>query len=145
MNFQKELLSKLELVLMLFIVLNFTGLELIYNTNSNVASTLFWMLAFFPLAFREEIIFRGYAFIKINKNIGLWPAQILTAILFAWYHDFTGATFFNQLLGPGVWASIYGIAAVWLKGLAFPTGLHMALNVVLASVGQKTVDMPYGI
>lgn len=124
-------------VLMLIIVVNFSSIEVVYNVNSNVPSALFWLLAFFPLAFMEEIIFRGYAFIKINKNIGLWPAQILLAILFAWYHDFTGATFFNQLLGPGVWALIFGISAIWSKGLAFPTGLHMTLNVVLALVGQK--------
>jgi hypothetical protein len=59
------------------------------------------------------------------------------AILFAWYHDFTGVTLLNQLLGPGTWALIYGVSAVWSKGLAFPTGLHMAINVVLALVGQK--------
>ncbi len=124
-------------VLMLLIVIRFSCIELSYNVDSNIPSVLFWLLAFFPLAFMEEIIFRGYAFIKINKSIGLWPAQILLAILFAWYHDFTGLAFFDQLLGPGIWALIYGIAAVWSKGLAFPTGLHMAINVVLALAGQK--------
>ncbi|MFT5751636.1 MAG: hypothetical protein ACI828_002316 [Flavobacteriales bacterium] len=40
-------------------------------------------------------------------------------------------------MGPGVWALIYAIAAVWFKRLALPSGLHMAINVVLAVVGQK--------
>ena len=31
----------------------------------------------------------------------------------------------------------FSSTAVWSKGLAFPTGLHMAINVVLALVGQK--------
>ncbi|MBL4905531.1 MAG: CPBP family intramembrane metalloprotease [Flavobacteriaceae bacterium] len=124
-------------IIMLIIIICFSNIELIYNVNSNIPSVLFWLLAFFPLAFMEEIIFRGYAFTKINKALGLWPAQILLALLFAWYHDFTGLTFYNQLLGPGIWALIYGIAVVWSKGLAFPTGLHMAINVVLALVGQK--------
>ncbi len=124
-------------VFMLAISISFSSLEMSYNFESNIPSVLFWLLAFFPLAYMEEIIFRGYAFTKINDKFGVWPAQILLAILFAWYHDFTGTTFFNQLLGPGIWAFIYGITAVWTKGIAFPTGLHMAINVVLALVGQK--------
>lgn len=124
-------------IIILAVVICFSSVELIYNPESNMPMVLFWLLVFLPLAFMEEIIFRGYAFMKINKSIGLWPAQLLTALLFAWYHDFTGATFLNQLMGPGIWALIYGIAAVWSKGLALPTGLHMAINVVLALVGQK--------
>ncbi|TMM57962.1 CPBP family intramembrane metalloprotease [Maribacter algarum] len=122
---------------MLFLLVNFSNLQFRQKTNPNILSAVLWLLAFFPLALMEEIIFRGYAFIKINENVGLWPAQILLALLFAWYHDFTGLTFFNQLLGPGIWALIYGIAAVWSKGLALPTGIHMAINVVLALFGQK--------
>lgn len=124
-------------VMMLCVVITFSSVHLVYNKDSNALLIMCWLLAFFPLAFMEELIFRGYTFIKINKSIGLWPAQILLALLFSWYHDFTGVTFFNQLLGPGVWALIFGITAVWSKGLAFPTGLHMAINVVLALVGEK--------
>ncbi|MDG1529027.1 MAG: CPBP family intramembrane metalloprotease [Polaribacter sp.] len=131
------LIGALITIVMLTILIYFSSIELNYNKNANIPTVLFWLLAFFPLAYMEEIIFRGYAFSKINKNIGLWPAQILMAILFAWYHDFTGVTLLNQLLGPGTWALIYGVSAVWSKGLAFPTGLHMAINVVLALVGQK--------
>jgi hypothetical protein len=40
-------------------------------------------------------------------------------------------------LGPSVWALIFGVTAIWSKGLAFPIGLHMAINVLLALVGQK--------
>ncbi len=123
--------------LILAIIINFSSLELNYKAHSNIPVVLLWLLAFLPLAFMEELIFRGYAFIKLNESVGLWPAQIALALLFTWYHDFTGLTFFNQLMGPGIWALIYGIAAVWSKGLAFPTGLHMAINVVLALVGEK--------
>ena len=123
--------------LMFAIIINTTSIELNYNTNSNVLSVLFWLLAFLPLAFMEEIIFRGYSFTKITNKFGIWPAQIIMGLFFTWYHDFTGTTFLNQLLGPGIWALIYGISAIWSKGLAFPTGLHMAINVVIALVGQK--------
>lgn len=124
-------------ILILFVVFQFSELKLVYNSGSNIGLVSFWLLAFLPLALMEEIIFRGQAFIKMNTEIGIWPAQILFAILFAWYHDFTGQTLLTQLTGPGIWALIYGIAAIWSKGLALPTGLHMAINVVLALVGQK--------
>ena len=124
-------------ILLLIIVFYFSELTLVYNSQSNIGWVSFWLLAFFPLALLEEIIFRGQAFIKMNTEIGIWPAQILFAILFAWYHDFTGHTLFTQLTGPGIWALVYGIAAIWSKGLALPTGLHMAINVILALVGQK--------
>lgn len=123
--------------LILAITIHFSNLELRYIPNQNILSVLFWLLAFLPLAFMEELIFRGYAFIKMERDFGIWPAQIVLALLFAWYHDFTGLTLLNQLLGPGTWALIFGIAAAWTRGLAFPTGLHMAINVVLAMVGQK--------
>ena len=124
-------------VVMLVIVINFSSLSISFNNESNIPGVLIWLLAFFPLAYMEEIIFRGYAFTKINSSVGIWPAQILLALLFTWYHDFTGASFLMQLIGPGVWAFVYGIAAILSKGIALPTGLHMALNVVLALVGQK--------
>ncbi|RKE90883.1 CPBP family intramembrane glutamic endopeptidase [Ichthyenterobacterium magnum] len=123
--------------LMLALSISFSSLEISYNSKSSIQTVLLWLLAFFPLAYMEEIIFRGYAFTKINNKFGIWPAQILLALLFTWYHDFTGASFLNQLLGPGIWAFIYGIAAIWSKGIALPTGLHMAINVILALVGQK--------
>mgnify|MGYP001950499617 CR=1 FL=1 len=123
--------------LILAITIHFSNLELRYIPNQNILSVLFWLLAFLPLAFMEELIFRGYAFIKMKRDFGIWPAQIVLALLFAWYHDFTGLTLLNQLLGPGTWALIFGITAAWTRGLAFPTGLHMAINVVLAVVGEK--------
>lgn len=131
------LLGILITTLMFAIIISTTNVELKYNTTSKILSVLFWLLAFFPLAFMEELIFRGYSFTKITNKFGIWPAQIILALFFTWYHDFTGATFMSQLLGPGIWALIYGISTIWSKGLAFPTGLHMAINVVIALVGQK--------
>ncbi len=137
-RFVKGFLIGLVIVtLMLAIMICLSDLEITLSKKSNITEVLFWLLAFFPLAYMEEVIFRGYAFTKSIGSIGIWPTQILLAILFTWYHDFTGATFLNQLIGPGVWALVYGIAAIWSKGIALPTGLHMALNVGLALVGQK--------
>jgi len=65
------------------------------------------------------------------------------AILFAYYHDTSGATLHWQLLGPGIWGIVYGIYAVTSKGISMPTGIHMAANIVLALLGTK--DSVYAI
>ncbi|MEL7534100.1 MAG: hypothetical protein AAFN10_22520, partial [Bacteroidota bacterium] len=75
-------------------------------------------------------------FIKLHKAFGLRLTQVFLAILFAFYHlgEDTIATIF---LGPGVWAFVYGMAAVYSKGIALPTGLHFGANFVLAILGDK--------
>ncbi|WP_111685429.1 CPBP family intramembrane glutamic endopeptidase [Winogradskyella tangerina] len=131
------LIGSVIALVMIGIILNFSSLGISLNEDLDLSSLPLWFAGIFILAFMEEVIFRGYAFAKIYKNYGIWPAQILLALLFAWYHDFSGASFFVQLLGPGVWAFVFGLAAIYSKGIALPTGLHMALNVVLALVGLK--------
>jgi len=122
---------------MLVVVVYFSSLEISINKTIDITSLLIWVLAYFPLAYMEEVIFRGYAFTKITNSVGVWPAQISLAILFAWYHDFTGLTFFQQLLGPGIWALLYGVVTLKSNGIALATGLHAALNIIQALVGLK--------
>lgn len=128
---------------MLFAIVYLTELEINRFENSNIPMALFWMLAIIPLAFMEEVAFRGFVFFKLEEIIGLRFTIILTSILFAYYHDLSGATFTSQLLGPGVWGIIYGVSAIWSKGLAVPTGIHIGANIVLASLGLK--DSNYAI
>lgn len=124
-------------ITIIFMILIFSDLEIKWNEDSDILITSLWLFVFIPLAFMEEIVFRGYAFIKLNKVIGLRLTQLIMVVLFAYYHDTSGATFTSQLLGPGVWAITFGLAAVWSGGLALPTGLHAAANMVLAVLGMK--------
>ena len=77
---------------------------------------------------------------KPFKLVGLRLTQVIMAVLFAYYHDRSGATLHWQLLGPGVWGIIYGISAVWSKGISMPTGIHSAVNIVLAILGTKATE-----
>lgn len=124
-------------IVMLGLVILMADLTIERNTSADIPMAMFWLLAFLPLAFMEELAFRGYAFIKLNKMIGLRLTIIITSILFAYYHDASGSSFVNQLMGPGIWGIIYGLAAIWSDGIALPTGLHAAANVVLALLGMK--------
>ena len=126
--------------LIIFILVAFTDYSLVFDPSINSNKALLALLGFIPLALMEEIIFRGYPFMKLKKMFGIRITQVVMAILFAYYHDRTGATLHQQLMGPGIWAFIYGIAAVWSKGIALPTGIHAAVNMVLAIVGTKHAD-----
>lgn len=128
--------TAIVLVMITSIIL-LSDLKVVWKEGADVSMALFWLGAFLPLAFMEEIIFRGYSFLQLNKVVGLRLTQIMMAILFAYWHDASGATLMGQLMGPGIWALIFGIATVWSDGLALPTGLHMAANVVQAVLGMK--------
>ncbi len=137
------LIGALITFVMFGVIILFSDLEIFWYEEANVPMALFWLLAFIPLAFMEEIAFRGYAFIKLNNILGLRLTLIITSILFAYYHDASGETFAFQLLGPGIWGIIYGVTAIWSDGLAVPTGIHVAANAIQAVLGMK--DDKYAI
>jgi len=121
---------------MLLIIVSFAGLKVELADNYELSSFLFWSLAFIPTAFMEEVAFRSYPFIKLNKVMGLRLTQVIIAIFFALYHLGEGSII-SVFVGPGVWAFVYGMAAVYSKGIALPTGLHFGANFILASIGDK--------
>ena len=57
--------------------------------------------------------------------------------MFALYHILQGWGFQIAFLGPGIWAFVFGMAAVWSKGIALPTGIHVALNLIQQLIGLK--------
>jgi membrane protease YdiL (CAAX protease family) len=85
----------------------------------------------------EEVAFRGYPLIKLNKTCGTYCAQIVIALVFALYHIVQGWDVSIAFLGPGIWAIIFGWAALYSKGIAMPTGIHVALNAGQNLVGMK--------
>ncbi len=99
--------------------------------------SVFWYLSIIPLALMEELAFRGYPFIKLNRDFSFLLTQLIIAIVFALYHIVTGWDIAVALLGPGIWALVFGLGAVWSKGIALPTGIHVALNLSQQVLGMK--------
>ena len=114
----------------------YSDLSLTFNPE-NVARFMMMVLCILPLALMEELAFRSYAFFKLEKEFGIWTAQIATAILFAIYHVAGGWSIANAFLGTGVWALAFGIMAATSRGVSLPTGFHSGLNLVLALIGDK--------
>lgn len=144
LNWERTSLVKFVIGLLLGIVIasvmilsqvGYSNLEFSLNDNTSVIPFLFWSLAFVPLAFMEEVAFRSYPLISLNKAFGLRTAQILLAILFAVYHMLMMWSPKASFLGPGIWALSYALTAVMTGGIAAPTGLHFGLNFVQSLIG----------
>lgn len=118
-------------------LLFFGGLQIQRSSQEWEPVTILWYLYILPLAFMEELAFRSYPFLKLKKVFGLRYTQFIVAIAFALYHVVNGWGWAIAFLGPGTWAFIFGIAAIWSKGIAMPTGIHLALNVSQQLVGMK--------
>lgn len=118
----------------------FSGLILSRNTVVGSSQFVVGALALLPLAWMEELAFRGYPFLKLQRTFGLLPAQLLIALLFAGYHVLNGWPLALAALGPGTWSLAFGLCAAASNGIAIPTGLHFGLNTALAVFGiQKGV------
>jgi uncharacterized protein len=123
-------------ILMMVAVYLFTSIQIKMVPNYSISSFLFWALALLPLAFMEELAFRAYPFVKLNNVIGLWSSQIIIALLFALYHYVGGQSLLSSLIGPGIFAFVFGLAAAKSGGIGLPTGLHIGVNFILAILGQ---------
>lgn len=124
-------------LLMMLSQISFSNLQLSLNEDVSLGPFLLWSLAFIPLAFMEEVAFRSYPLLKLNQAFGFRSTQIILAILFAAYHMFMMWGVKESLLGPGIWALAYALAAVMSKGIAVPTGLHFGLNFVQSVLGGQ--------
>jgi membrane protease YdiL (CAAX protease family) len=124
--------------LILFVLISLTDLQLKRSSNPIQLQTwLKYLIVIISFAFMEELVFRSYAFLKLNKAYGLLPAQFITAIAFALYHVVSGWSWQVSFLGPFVWAFVFGLAALWSRGIALPTGIHAALNFLQILTGMK--------
>ena len=124
-------------IIILLILISFSDLILERTNKIFEPLSAFLYLSIIPLALMEEIAFRAYPFLKLNQVFGLRFTQFIVALAFALYHIITGWNIQIAFLGPGIWALLFGIAAIWSKGIAFPTGIHVALNLFQQLVETK--------
>lgn len=86
---------------------------------------------FLIAAFAEEIAFRGYLFQNLWEEWGVWPAAVVTAILFAVLHvnnpnfNANALQSFAGLVLFGVFAAL---SVVWTRSAWLVFGMHTAWN-----------------
>jgi membrane protease YdiL (CAAX protease family) len=96
--------------------------------GNGFAIAMMSLLTFLAISCREEVAFRGYPLLRLNKSFGVWGAQIIVALVFAAEHMAGGWPLSRALLGAGVGSLMFGMAAIATRGLAVPIGLHAAWN-----------------
>lgn len=118
-------------------LLKFGSMQLIMGTKPINHWLLVSYLAFIPMALMEELAFRANSFNILNQAFGLRITQVIVAIAFALYHVAGGYGLLIAFAGPFVWSFVFGLSAAWSGGIAVPTGIHVALNVLQIFVGMK--------
>lgn len=126
--------------LIILVLIVFSDVRFELSPVSFSVSMLIPYLVFIPLAFMEEVGFRAYTFVNLNKSVGLLVTQLIVAIAFALYHIAYGWSVEAAFLGTFVWAWVFGLGAAWSGGIALPTGLHVAVNVLQGLTGMKEGD-----
>lgn len=121
--------------LLSYTVILFSGFKVETNAESNLANFILCTLPLIPLAFMEEVGFRGYPLIILKNSYNTRNTILITSFLFALYHIANGWTLQNAFLGAGVWGILFGLAAIYSNGIALPTGLHYGVNATTAAFG----------
>ncbi len=117
-------------------VLYFTNAEIISNPETNLWRFLLMTSPLILLAFMEELGFRAYPLEILKDRTGIRSAIIMTSILFSLYHMANGWSVASSFLGPFIWGLVFGLSAVYSKGIAMPTGIHYAANLTTAAFGD---------
>ncbi|MFC4262926.1 CPBP family intramembrane glutamic endopeptidase [Ferruginibacter yonginensis] len=117
------------------LVIALQGLTITKNENNNGIYFLLNALPLLPLAFMEEVAFRGYTLQTLKQKFTTPIAIIFTAFLFAVYHVVNGWSLQNAFMGAGCWGLVFGVSAVYSNGIAMPTGLHVAANFITSLFG----------
>ncbi|WP_431216266.1 CPBP family intramembrane glutamic endopeptidase [Puia sp. P3] len=97
--------------------------------------TLIAYLTFIPLGLMEEVAFRSYPLVRLNQVFGIRVTLLIIALAFALYHISMGWSIYVALAGPFVWSFVFGLAAVWSRGIALPAGIHISVNVLQNIIG----------
>lgn len=124
--------------LILLPVLAFSDLTIAWNKTSITITEFLFYFSIIPLAWMEEIAFRTFPFVRLNRAFGFILTQGIVAIAFALYHIVNGWDIVTAFIGPACWSLVFTLATYRTGGIAMATGIHVALNIAQPIVGMKT-------
>jgi membrane protease YdiL (CAAX protease family) len=76
----------------------------------------------------EELVFRGYAFERLIETIGLWPAQLVVAVLYGVYHLVNGYPWQVAFGATLIGSLMFGLAFARWRSLPLTIGAHAAIT-----------------
>ena len=108
------------------------GVRFELNPARSAGALLTGLYIFLFAALLEETLFRGFIFQRLLDGVGVWPAQIVLATLFAVAHwgspGMQGATEIVAFTDIFLAAVMLGLAYLRTRSLALPIGLHLGWN-----------------
>jgi membrane protease YdiL (CAAX protease family) len=108
------------------------GVRFELDPARSVGTLLTGLYMFLFVALLEETLFRGFIFQRLLDGVGVWPAQIALATLFAVSHwgspGMQGTTEIVAFMDLFLAAVLLGLAYLRTRSLALPVGLHLGWN-----------------
>jgi len=108
------------------------GVRFELNPARSAGTLLTGLYIFLFVALMEETLCRGFIFQRLLDGVGIWPAQIVMASLFALGHwgnpGMEGSTELVATLDLFLGAVLLGLAYLRTRSLALPVGLHLGWN-----------------
>lgn len=108
------------------------GVRFESDATRSVGAMITGLYVLLFVALMEENLFRGFVFQRMLDGIGVWPAQIAMASLFALAHwgspAMEGSTAIAATLDLFLGALLLGVAYLRTRSLALPVGLHLGWN-----------------
>jgi membrane protease YdiL (CAAX protease family) len=92
---------------------------------TTAAFSLLWLLCGNAV---EELVFRGYGFERLIAGIGVWKAQLVTALLFAVFHVVNGWPWQVALIGTTAGSLLFGLVFIRWRSVPAAVGVHAAGN-----------------
>lgn len=99
-----------------------------WNPRFSAGMTMWSLLWLLSANTVEELVFRGYGFERLIKGLGHWPAQVVTALLFAAFHVVNGWPWQVALLGTTTGSLLFGLVFVRWRSVPAAAGVHAAAN-----------------
>jgi len=124
-------------IMQVMIVLSFGHIQLNLVPEMPIAEIVLTLLLFILAGAREELVFRSYFLRSLSYSMSPFLALVIMTAIFSIEHLVAGYTWQNGILGSGIGAILFGLAALKTKGLALPLGLHIAWNFGQWSLGFK--------
>ena len=76
----------------------------------------------------EELLFRGYGFERLITAIGLWPAQLIVALMYASYNLLNGTPWQAAFTVTVIGSLMFGLVFARTRSVLAATGFHAASN-----------------
>jgi hypothetical protein len=108
--------------------------------ESTLALVLVMVLVTVAAPLAEEVLFRGYLFTALRNWRGLWPAAVISGIVFGAIH--AGSTPLGLLVPLAVFGVGLALLYAWTRSLYPPIALHAVNNAIAFGVA---VEWTWGI